>query len=273
MPLQAPEHFGTEGDGSASLEYCCYCYKDGSFTADCTMDEMIGHCLQFLNEFNADQGTRLTREQAAAEMKKFFPMLKRWAVAGVKAGAEGVLIRKATAADFDAVMDVEKSAFGYDKEARLVAGLLDDQTAEPMVSLLAFLDGEAVGHVLFTKAVFEGCEDSPMMHILAPLAVKPGFQRQGIGGLLIEEGLRLLQECGSGLVFVLGHKEYYPRYGFTPCAARLGYAAPYTIPEEYEACWMVLPLGKSGFGAGRGQVKCCDVLNRHEHWRDDEADR
>ncbi len=78
MPLQTPEHFGTEEDGSASLEYCCYCYKGGSFAADCTMEEMIVHCLGFLDEFNADQGTRLTREQAAAEMKKFFPTLKRW---------------------------------------------------------------------------------------------------------------------------------------------------------------------------------------------------
>ena len=237
------------------------------------MDEMIGLCLESLDEFNRENGLQLTRELAVAGMKEFFPVLKRWGGDGVKSGSERVFIRKTTAEDFDAVMDVEKSAFGYDKEARLVAGLLDDRTAEPMVSLLAFLNGEAVGHILFTRAVFEGCEDSPMMHILAPLAVKPGFQRQGIGGLLIKEGLRLLQQGGSELVFVLGHKEYYPRHGFTPCAARLGYAAPYPIPEEYDACWMVQSLGEAGFGAGRGKVKCCEVLNRPEHWRDDEADR
>lgn len=79
MPLQSPEHFGTNRDGSPNQEYCCYCYKDGAFTSDCTMDEMIEHCVQFLEEFNKDNDVQFTKEQAVAEMKKYFPTLKRWA--------------------------------------------------------------------------------------------------------------------------------------------------------------------------------------------------
>lgn len=180
-------------------------------------------------------------------------------------------IRETTAEDFNDIMDVEKQAFGYDKEAKLVAELLADKSAEPILSLLAFDNDRAIGHILFTRAYFEAEQEQPMMHILAPLAVKPEYQRQGIGGLLIKEGLRLLQERGSNLIFVLGHKEYYPKYGFIPHAARLGYPAPYLIPEgEY---WMVQPTSPVGFEIGKGKIRCSDVLNRPEHWRDEESDR
>ncbi len=78
MPLQAPEHFGANKDGSANQEYCCYCYKEGAFTSNCTMEEMIEHCAQFVDEFNKDSQTQFSKEEAIAEMKKYFPTLKRW---------------------------------------------------------------------------------------------------------------------------------------------------------------------------------------------------
>lgn len=78
MPMQTPELFGTNKDGSPNQEYCCYCYKDGEFTSDCTMDEMIEHCIQFLDEFNKDSNTQFSKEEAIAQMQKCFPMLKRW---------------------------------------------------------------------------------------------------------------------------------------------------------------------------------------------------
>ena len=106
-----------------------------------------------------------------------------------------------------------KKGFGYDKEAGLTAELLSDPTAGPAVSLLALRDGEAVGHILFTRCRIAGAEvQQPLFYILAPLAVVPSCQKQGVGGLLIAEGLRLLRERGAKLVFVLGHKEYYPRH-------------------------------------------------------------
>ena len=79
MPLKTAEDFGTNQDGSKNEEYCCHCYTNGAFTNDCTMDEMIKHCIQYLDEFNNDSGFSFSKEEAIAEMKQFFPTLKRWA--------------------------------------------------------------------------------------------------------------------------------------------------------------------------------------------------
>lgn len=184
-----------------------------------------------------------------------------------------IQIRETVINDFNHIMEVETLAFGYDKEAKLVADLLVDNTAQPIVSLLAFHKEEPIGHILFTRAYFSGQEEQPIMHILAPLAVKPEYQRQGIGGMLIKAGIEHLQEIGSNLVFVLGHKEYYPKYGFIADANRLGYPAPYPMPEEYSDYWMVQPISPKGFSIGKGKIQCCDELNKPEHWRDDESDR
>ncbi len=78
MPLRKEEELGTERDGSRCSEYCCYCYREGAFTVDCTMVEMIQHCAQFADEFHAGGGVRYTREEAVAEMRRYFPALKRW---------------------------------------------------------------------------------------------------------------------------------------------------------------------------------------------------
>lgn len=184
-----------------------------------------------------------------------------------------IQIRQTATGDYENIMNVEAQAFGYDKEAKLVAELLRDSTAEPMVSLLAFHGDEAIGHILFTRAYFDNRDTQPMIHILAPLAVKPEYQRQGIGGMLIQAGIEKLREIGSNLVFVLGHKDYYPKYGFIPNAEQLGYPAPYPIPEEYKDCWMVQPVGPKGYEVGKGKIRCSDELNKPEHWRDEESDR
>lgn len=78
MPMMAEEQFGTNDDGSMNTEYCTYCYQDGAFTGNYTMNEMIDHNLEFLDEFNKDVERPFTREEARAEMRKFFPTLKQW---------------------------------------------------------------------------------------------------------------------------------------------------------------------------------------------------
>lgn len=78
MPMQTADQFGTNEDGFLNREYCCYCYKDGAFVQDCTMDGMIEHCIKYLDEFNGACETKFTKEEAIAEMKKYFPRLKRW---------------------------------------------------------------------------------------------------------------------------------------------------------------------------------------------------
>ncbi len=139
-------------------------------------------------------------------------------------------IRKASETDLETALTVERAAFGTEEEAALVHGLLADPSAQPALSLLAFEDHRAVGHILFTRA---GVEGHPHLNasILAPLAVIPEFQKQGIGGALIRQGLQALAATGIDLVFVLGHPDYYPRHGFEP-AGRRGFQAPYPIPPQ-----------------------------------------
>lgn len=79
MPLQSDELKGTNKDNSLSTDYCTYCFQSGAFVQDCTMDEMIEHCSQFVDEFNKDAEKKVTKEDAIANMKQFFPTLKRWA--------------------------------------------------------------------------------------------------------------------------------------------------------------------------------------------------
>jgi len=77
MPL-TDEVEGTNADGSKNGEYCMYCYRDGEFTQDLTMEQMIEHCARFTDEINRESGRNLTAEQAKEQMRKFFPLLKRW---------------------------------------------------------------------------------------------------------------------------------------------------------------------------------------------------
>lgn len=180
-----------------------------------------------------------------------------------------IQIRETNSTDFNDIMVVEERAFGFKKEAQLTADLLGDETAEPILSLLAF-DGErAIGHILFTRVYMNEMDTTQsLIHILAPLAVIPEYQKQGVGGLLIEDGLKRLKEMGSEMVFVLGHMEYYPKFGFIPDAKKLGYSAPYPIPEEYANAWMVQSLNQNGFVIENGKVVCAKELNKPEHWRE-----
>lgn len=113
-------------------------------------------------------------------------------------------IVEATRHEYNHVMQVEHDAFGSDDEPRLVADLLQDPTAKPSLSLLAYEEGRPVGHALFTRARLLESTDKVSSVILAPLAVITEFQRRGIGRALIEHGAKLLAESGVQLLFVLG---------------------------------------------------------------------
>lgn len=166
------------------------------------------------------------------------------------------------------LLEIHKQAFGKDKGpviAKLVDDLFADETAQPMLSLVACENNTHLGHIVFTKATLS---DTPIpIQILAPLAVIPAYQKRGIGEALINEGLRLLRQAGTELVFVLGHPDYYPRCGFLPAGER-GFAAPYPIPEEHAAAWMVQQLNGNALGQATGKVQCSRVLNEPQHWRE-----
>jgi hypothetical protein len=77
MPL-TDEILGTNADGSKNEEYCIYCFKDGAFTGDFTMEEMIDFCSQFVEQYNKDSGQNLTQEEYKAMLRQYYPNLKRW---------------------------------------------------------------------------------------------------------------------------------------------------------------------------------------------------
>lgn len=174
-------------------------------------------------------------------------------------------IREVTNEDLPAVLDVERRAFGQETEAQLVRALLADPSAAPCLSLLADVDGRPVAHVLFT-AVTVGTAPVAAA-ILAPLAVLPEAQGQGVGTRLVEDALGRLVASGTALAFVLGDPGYYGRFGFQP-AGRLGFAAPYPIPEAHADAWMVRELRAGTIGQVAGRIRCADALDRPELWQE-----
>jgi putative acetyltransferase len=137
----------------------------------------------------------------------------------------------------------------------------------PILSLVAVENDKLVGHILYTKVTVTKTENFISAQILAPLAILPDEQKKGIGEKLINEGLRLLKESGTELVFVLGHPTYYPRCGFIP-AGKQGFEAPYTIPEEHAEAWMIQELNGDALKNNSGKVQGSKVLNEPQHWRE-----
>lgn len=179
-----------------------------------------------------------------------------------------VNIRRANHSDLAAICEVHREAFGQaqgEEIVDLVRGLLRDETATPVLSLVAEIDGRVVGHVLFTAARVQGSEQSVVARIMAPLAVLPAHQSAGVGGALIHQGLEELAASGVELVFVLGHPSYYPEFGFSP-ARVLGLEAPHPIPAEHQDAWMVQELTSGALGRVRGKIQCAEVLDQPQHW-------
>jgi putative acetyltransferase len=123
-------------------------------------------------------------------------------------------LRLETASDHETVCRVERDAFDSENEARLVDALRS--RGKVLLSMVAEFDGEIVAHVLFTPMTVESGDSSHAAVCLGPLAVAPAHQRQGIGGALLQAGLAELRSAGHSAVFLLGHPEYYPRFGFRP---------------------------------------------------------
>lgn len=178
-----------------------------------------------------------------------------------------VSIRPAMPQDRVAVLAVEAAAFPTTAEAELVAALLEDPTAQPVLSLLAEAEGKPVGHILFTSAAVHGDGVIVPASILAPLAVVPEAQRRGVGQALIRAGIEALATLDIGLVFVLGHIDYYPRAGFRP-ALPLGLRAPYDIDPAVADAWMVRETRQGLLGAVQGTVRCADTFMHPELWRE-----
>ena len=175
-------------------------------------------------------------------------------------------IRQTNPLDLNDILFVEKAAFKRDSEVNLTEDLLVDPSAEPRISLMAYIEDQPVGHILFTKGILTDHPDVSLS-FLAPLAVIPKFQGQGIGSALINEGLKLLTEANVDLIFVVGHPTYYPKFGFKP-ALKLGFEPTYPIPIEVTDAWMVKTLKPNIIGNISGKVICCNALNKPELWKE-----
>jgi predicted N-acetyltransferase YhbS len=184
---------------------------------------------------------------------------------------DGILmIRSSIDSDRAAIRVIHMSAFGKaqgQEIIELVNGLLGDETAKPLLSLVAEINEKIVGHILFTRAILKPEYQDISVRILAPLAVSRELQGEGIGGSLIMEGLKQLSDSGVDLVFVLGHPGYYPKYGFRPAGA-LGFEAPYPIPSGHADAWMVQELKPGLIGNVQGTIQCAEVLDEPQHWRE-----
>jgi len=146
-------------------------------------------------------------------------------------------IRPESATDLDAIRHVNRLAFGQDDEARLVYALREGGYVR--LSLVAERAGEIVGHILFSDLPI--ITEAGIVHALAlaPMAVLPGFQKQGIGSALVLRGLEECRLQGYKIVFVLGHPDYYPRFGFSwKLAANL--ESPFSGQEGFMAMELVL---------------------------------
>jgi putative acetyltransferase len=114
---------------------------------------------------------------------------------------------------------VNAAAFGGTDEADLVDKLRGDGHA--LISLVAELEGSIVGHIMFSRMWIKASPALVSAVALAPMAVLPRQQRKGIGSLLIQRGLQLLRRRGERIVIVVGHPDYYPRFGFSSNKAKL----------------------------------------------------
>lgn len=137
-------------------------------------------------------------------------------------------IRDEEKGDHGVVHSLNEAAFGNPAEANLVDALR--QQAQPFISLVAVNGGEVVGHIMFSPVTLAGYPNLRIMG-LAPMAVVPGHQRRGIGSALVEAGLERCRQLDYDGVVVLGHPEFYPRFGFQP-SVRFGIRSEYEVPDE-----------------------------------------
>lgn len=152
-------------------------------------------------------------------------------------------IRRAIGDDGEQIAAVHVSAFPEGESAevsKLARELLAERTTPETFSLVAEDDGLIVGHIAFSP-VTAGGNDGFKGFILSPLGVKTEFQKNGIGGKLIEHGVRHLSDMGVNVLFVYGDPGYYGRFGFSNDAGR-GYTAPYEL--RYPSGWQAIALNK-----------------------------
>jgi putative acetyltransferase len=159
-----------------------------------------------------------------------------------------VTIRNEEPADISGVRHVNQAAFDTRAESGLVDALR--QQARPIVSLVAVDDDVVVGHILFSPVTLSSRPDVRFMG-LAPMCVLPARQRQGIGSALVRAGLAECGRLGCRAAVVLGHADYYPRFGFAS-ASTFGLVSEYDVPDE---AFMAIELEPGALHQSAGTIR------------------
>jgi putative acetyltransferase len=146
-----------------------------------------------------------------------------------------MLIRSEEPKDYPGIYAVNASAFETPAEANLVEALRKE--ISPIISLVAEENEAIVGHILFSPVTLSGHAELKIMG-LGPMAVVPAHQHNGIGSALVRAGVERCKELGYGAAVVLGHRGYYPRFGFTP-SIDYGIRSEYDVPQDV---FMVMEL-------------------------------
>ena len=150
-----------------------------------------------------------------------------------------ITIRQEQPQDLKTIREVNRRAFGQTQEADLVDKLR--QNCHELLSLVALRQNEVVGHILFTPVTIENAARTVQGMGLAPMAVLPEYQRQGIGSKLVRSGIEQLKKRQCPFIIVLGHAEYYPKFDFEP-ASRFGIRSEWQVED---GVFMILLLNES----------------------------
>jgi putative acetyltransferase len=134
------------------------------------------------------------------------------------------------------IRELNRRAFGQNQEGNIIDAVRANGAA--LLSLVATLDDRVVGHIMYSPATVAG---SVRGAALGPMAVLPKYQRQGIGGKLVEAGNRKLNDAGCPFIIVVGHANYYPRFGFRP-ASKHGIKCEWDVPDD---AFMLLVLDEA----------------------------
>jgi putative acetyltransferase len=161
-----------------------------------------------------------------------------------------VIVRSEKEGDFAAIRDINLRAFEQEDEAALVEALRESSFFVPELPLVAIVDDETAGHIMFTRSRIQTSHEKFPALTLAPMAVLPEYQNQGIGSKLVDEGLNESRRLGYRIVTVVGHPEYYSRFGFIPAGAAV-LQCPFPVPDE---AFMVLELTARALNGISGMV-------------------
>ena len=158
-------------------------------------------------------------------------------------------IRQETPEDIDSIRYVNEQAFGQKEEAEIVDKLWNRSAVT--LSLVAVQGDQIVGHILFSPVTIESKGTNFEAISLAPMAVLPEYQHKGIGSQLVRVGLEECRRLGHEIVVVLGHPDYYPRFGFIPAKPK-GIECEFEVPDE---AWMILELHEGALAGRSGVIK------------------